>query len=123
MLRDAREHSDDDPLSWLIGVGPPEFREISRNNALYIPFLGPVMPLLFYIGLGMIEDLAEFPNQFLAAKTKQEQILIEGCVYARKPNFSIEAENVQGAGCRVFLLLQQPLSSRDWGGTGLTERW
>ena len=64
MLQDAREHSDHDPM-WL-SFAPSEFWETMVNNALYLPFLGPVMPVLFYIGLGMIEDLAELPNQFLA---------------------------------------------------------
>jgi len=50
---------------WL-SFAPSEFWETMVNNALYLPFLGPVMPVLFYIGLGMIEDLAELPNQFLA---------------------------------------------------------
>ena len=35
-------------------------------------------------------------------------------------NLCLEAENVQGAGCRVFLLLEEPLSSRNWGGTGVS---
>ena len=73
VLQDAREHADHDPM-WLT-FGSAEFRETSANNALYLPFLGPVMPLLFYIGLGMIEDLADFPNQFLVWK-------LEGCVYS-----------------------------------------
>ena len=84
VLQDAREHSEHDPM-WLT-FGSAEFRETSANNALYLPFLGPVMPLLFYIGLGMIEDLADFPNQFLGFQNSQ--ILIEGQesrIYALSP--------------------------------------
>jgi len=71
VLQDAREHSDHDPM-WLT-FGSAEFRETSANNALYLPFLGPVMPLLFYIGLGMIEDLAEFPNQLKMFKVQDAE--------------------------------------------------
>ncbi|CAL1159465.1 unnamed protein product [Cladocopium goreaui] len=38
-------------------------RDMFNKNALYLPFLGPVMPLLYYIGIGMMEDLAALPDQ------------------------------------------------------------
>lgn len=40
-----------------------KMRDMFNKNALYLPFLGPVMPLLYYIGIGMMEDLAALPDQ------------------------------------------------------------
>ena len=45
-----------------------EMRDMLNRNALYLPFLGPVLPLLYYIGIGMMEDLAALPDQQLGKK-------------------------------------------------------
>lgn len=43
---------------------PEDFRhDVLTENMLYLPFLGPVMPLLYYIGIGMMKDLAALPGQ------------------------------------------------------------
>ena len=42
-----------------------KMRDMFNKNALYLPFLGPVMPLLYYIGIGMMKDLAARPDQQL----------------------------------------------------------
>lgn len=47
----------------LTPVPDGDFRNVLNENVLYLPFLGPVMPLLYYIGIGMMEELAALPGQ------------------------------------------------------------
>jgi len=44
---------------------------------LYLPFLGPVMPLLYYIGIGMMKDLAALPGQLLGWKNSGETMTFQ----------------------------------------------
>ena len=55
-------------LNSVSAIPEGKMRDMFNKNALYLPFLGPVMPLLYYIGIGMMEDLAALPDQQLDQK-------------------------------------------------------
>jgi hypothetical protein len=57
---------------------PEDFRrDVLTENMLYLPFLGPVMPLLYYIGIGMMKDLAALPGQLLGWKNSGETMTFQ----------------------------------------------
>lgn len=49
-------------------VADGKLTEMMTENTLYLPFLGPVMPFLYYVGIGMIEELAALPKQPLSCR-------------------------------------------------------
>ena len=55
-------------LGWELHIGWIRVQEDYFENLFHVPFFGVVMPLLYYIGIGMMEDLAALPDQLLGCQ-------------------------------------------------------